>query len=143
HHEISATVCNMRLDRRLHVDAAGGDALDRNLAAVAGEMAAHIGAGDLAAPITLAGHDDELDHLGAFEERHRVSNGARSWTTAVPAYDHAIELEAGLLDMGHDDHRASGLEQRTLDHEFLRGAVARLCLPDHGDVEAPGDAAKH
>ena len=43
-----------------------------------------------------------------------------------PPSQHTItrsSLSPLLLDIGHDDHRPPGLEQRALDHQFLGGAL--------------------
>ena len=119
-----------------------GKALDLDSDAVAGEVAGHIGAGDLAALVALAGDDQDFDVLGAREERHRVGDGARRRPAAVPAGHDAVEHEALLLDMRHDDDRAAGAEQRAFDQQFLRGAALALRLADDREVEAPRDAAE-
>src|SRR6266702_764445 len=60
-HEPGATVGGMRQDRARHVEAAsGGDAFDLDLDAMTGEMAAHIGAGDLAALVAFAADHHDL-----------------------------------------------------------------------------------
>ena len=90
----------------------------------------------------MLGDDDDVDRLGAFEQRHGVGDGARGGAAAVPAHHHPFEREPLLLDVGHDDHRPPGLEQRSLDHQFLGGALLGLRLADHRDVEAPRDPAE-
>src|SRR5438552_15666262 len=102
-------------------------------------MAAHIDAGDLAALVALAGDDDDLDRLGAHEERQRVGDGARRRAAAVPAHQNAVELDALLVDIGYHDDRATRSEQGALYQEFLRRPLFTLGLPDHGNVEAPRD----
>ena len=68
---------------------------------------------------------------------------ARAAVRPPSQHDHdAVELEALLLDVGHDDDRPAGLEQRALDHQLLGRAVFALRLPDDGEVEAPRDAAE-
>src|SRR5436305_13722506 len=107
-HEVRAAVGGVRQDSGLHVGAADGQALDLAADAVARQLPGHIGAGDLAALVTLAGDDQDFHVLGAREERHGVANGARRWPAAVPASHHAVQYEALLLDMGHNDYRAAG-----------------------------------
>src|SRR5204862_7554010 len=94
HHEFGADVGSVGEDRIGHVDAAAGaDALDLDVDAVPRQMAAHVGAGDLAALVALASDDDDLDRLGAREEGQRIGDRARSRPAAVPAYQDAVEFD--------------------------------------------------
>src|SRR5206468_9032837 len=103
---------------------------------------AHIGAGDLAALVALAGDHDDVDRSGALEEGQRVRDGARGRPAAVPADDDAVELEFLLMGMRHDDQRAARSEQGALDHQLLGGALLAPRLPDDRKVEPAGDASK-
>ena len=67
--------------------------------------------------LAFLGDDHDVHRLGALEKRHGIRDGARRGAAAIPAHDHAIKLEPLLLDIGHHDERASGFEQRCLDHE--------------------------
>jgi hypothetical protein len=105
---------------------------------VAREVLAHIGAADLVA-LALFGDDDDVDRLGAFQERHGVADGARSRAPAVPARKHALERHAALLDIGHDDHGTPGFEQRPFDQQVVGCSTLALRLTDHGEIEAARD----
>src|SRR6516164_4671325 len=88
-----------------------------------------------AIPLALLGDDHDLHRPRALEKRHGIPDGARGGAGAVPADDDAIKLEPLLLDIGHHDHRAPGLEQGSLDREILGGDVIALRLPDDGKIE--------
>src|SRR4051812_13192472 len=141
-HEVGADVGGVRQDGGLHVGAADGKALNLDGDGVARQVARYIGAGDLAALVALAGDDQDFHVLGAREERQRVADGARRRPAAVPASYHAVEHEALLLDMRHDDHRSAGAKQCAFDQQFLRSAALALCLADDSEVEAPRDTAE-
>src|SRR5262249_582612 len=55
----------------------------------------------------------------------------------------ACERHAALLDIGHDDHRTPGFEQRRLDHQIVGCRALALRLTDHGEIEAARDLGEH
>ena len=61
---------------------------------------------------------------------------------AVPAHHDAVELERLFLNVGNDDDRPAGFEQRGFGDDFFDRARLRLGLSDDGQIEAPRDAAE-
>ena len=116
--------------------------LNVDFQAVTGEMLAHIGAFDLVLLAALIGDDDDLDAAGLGQKRHGVGDGARRLPAAVPAHHDIVELERRLLDIGHQDHRPAGFEQRGLGDDLFHGRGLGLGLADDGEIEAPRDAAE-
>ena len=142
HDEVGGRVRRVRQERARDVGVGRDDALDLDLEAMAREVLADVGAGDLVALRPFARDDHHVDRLGAREQRHRVRDRARRVAARVPADHHAVELEAGLLDVGDDQHRPAGAEQRALDDQFLRRDHVGLGLADHREIEAARDRAE-
>ena len=92
-------------------------------------------------PLLARDHDD-LDLLGLVQERHGVGDGAGGGAAAVPAHHDAVELQAGFLNVRHEDHRPAGFEQHAFVHHFVRHSFVPLGLPDHDQVEAAAQAAE-
>src|SRR6185312_3797243 len=76
--------------------------------------------------------DHQVDCLGAREERHGIGDGARGRASAVPTDEHALEREAALLDVRHDDDGTPGFEHRAFDDEFVGRSLLALRLTDNG-----------
>ena len=79
---------------------------------------------------------------GLFQDRHGVGDGACRLAAAVPAHHDAVELERRFLDIGHDDHRPAGLEQRAFGDQLFDLVSLRFGLGDDGEIEAPRDAGE-
>ena len=108
--EIGPRIGRVGQDGAGHVGAARDDAPEVDLEPVPRQMLGHVGARQLVALRPLGRHHDDVDRLGAPQERHGVGDRARGVAACVPAHQDAIELEPPLLDVGHDQHGAAGLE---------------------------------
>src|SRR6516225_3604734 len=100
-------------------------------------MRAYIGALDLILFAALVGHDDDLDAPGSAQKRYGIADRPRRRPAAVPAYHNVVQPERRLLNVGNDDDRPPGIEQRSFDNILHFGL--RLHLPDNGQIEAPRD----
>ena len=98
-------------------------ALDVHVESMPGEVLAHVGAFGISSclPRSLATITNST-LPGALKQRHCVGDGACRLPAAVPAYHHSVELERSFLDVGNDDHRPAGFEQRALGNQLLDGA---------------------
>jgi hypothetical protein len=132
----------VRKNGALYPHVAGDQARDLGCDPVALQVPFHVGAGDLAALVALASHDDDFERFCARQERHGVADRARGRAAAVPADLHAIERKRLRLDAGNDDDRTPGPEKRSLDQELLRRPLFAMRLTDDGDVETSRDASE-
>ena len=90
----------------------------------------------------FAGHDDDLDRLGASQQRQRVRNRPGGVAAAVPTDHRTVQLQPRPLNVRYDQHRPAGSEQCRLDDQALRPGRIRLGLGDDHEIEPPGDAAE-
>src|SRR6516225_12406092 len=105
-------------------------------------MRAYIGALDLILFATLVGDYDDLDAPGSAQKRHGIADRPRRRPASVPAYHNVVQLERRFLNVGDDDDRPPGIEQRGFDNILLEHFGLRLRLPDNGQIEAPRDLAE-
>src|SRR6516165_11435192 len=105
-------------------------------------MRAYIGALDLILFAALVGHDHDLDPPGSAQKRYGVADRPRRRSATVPAYYNVIQPERRLLNVGNDDDRPPGIEQRGFNNILLDHSGLRLYLPDNGQIEAPRDLAE-
>ena len=108
--EVGRDVSRMRKDRVRHVNIGANNALYVNLQTMASKVFPDISTRHFITLYRLARHYDYVDRVGASEERHGIPDGTCRSTAAIPAHHDAIELEAGLLNVGDDEHRPPGLE---------------------------------
>src|SRR4051794_2595309 len=141
HEEVRAGIRSIGEDDVLDTDIAARRMLGSGVDTMPAKMPDHIGAGDLFL-LALFRYDYEVDSLSALQNRHRVCNRARSGAPAIPADDDAIELEPASLDIGHNQQRTSGVEERRLDQQIFRSAVLALRLADDRKIEPPRNAAE-
>src|SRR6516164_4614237 len=105
-------------------------------------MRAYIGALDLILFAALVGHVDDLDAPGSAQKRHGIADRTRRSAASVPAYHNMIQPERRSLNVGNNDDRPPGIEQRGFDDILLDHFGLRLRLPDNGQIEAPRDLAE-
>src|SRR6516165_527646 len=105
-------------------------------------MRAYIDALDLILFAALVGHVDDLDAPGSAQKRHGIADRTRRRSATVPAYHNVIQPERRSLNVGNDDDRPPGTEQRGFDDILLDHFGLRLRLPDNGQIEAPRDLAE-
>ena len=105
-------------------------------------MRAYIGALDLILFAALVGHVDDLDAPGSAQKRHGIADRTRRRSATVPAYHNVIQPERRSLNVGNDDDRPPGTEQRGFDDILLDHFGLRLRLPDNGQIEASRDLAE-
>src|SRR6516164_2951725 len=105
-------------------------------------MRAYIGALDLILFAALVGHDDDLDAPGSAQKRYGIADRPRRHSATIPAYHNVVQPERRLLNVGNDDDRPPGIEQRGFDNTLLAHLGLRLHLPDNGQIEAPRDLAE-
>ena len=74
----------------------------------------------------LAGDDARSPPAWPFSGTASQSATARVAARLPSQHDHdAVELQAGLLDVGHEDHRPAGFEQHAFVDHFLRRRSCR------------------
>ncbi len=124
------------------IDVGRDDVLGRHAQAVPPEMIRDVAARHrlLAFDPLADGHD--LDRLRAPQKRQGIRDGACRRPAAVPADQDAIEPGLALLDIGHDQDRAPGIEQRGLDDQVVGPAARGLGLTHEREIEAARDAAE-
>src|SRR5215471_4901497 len=82
-------------------------------------MRAYICALDLILFAALVGHDDDLDALGSAQKRYGIADRPRGHSAAIPAYHNVVQPERRLLNVGNDDDRPPGIEQRGFNNILL------------------------
>src|SRR6516225_5290120 len=105
-------------------------------------MRTYIGALDLILFAALVGDRDNLDAPSSAQKRYGIADRSRRRPATVPAYHNMVQLERRFLNVGNDDDRPPGIEQRGFDNILLDRFGIRLRLPDNGQIEAPRDLAE-
>ena len=104
HDEVGAAVRGMVQDRARNVVGLVRDRLQFDLQAMPGQVLGDIRAYDFIAAFNrVDGHD--LDRASVARQRERIGHGAGGITAAIPAHHDTVKLDAGLLDIGHDQDR--------------------------------------
>src|SRR5262249_33962178 len=82
-------------------------------------MRAYISALDLILFATLVGHVDDPDAPSSVQKRYSIADRPRRRPATVPAHHNVVQPERRLLNVGNDDDRPPGIEQRGFDNIFL------------------------
>ena len=85
---------------------------------------------------------DDLDMLGAREQRRGVADRPRRRLAAVPRGDDAVEARRIALDAGHDDDRATALGEDRAGEVVEARRPAGLDLLDHDQIEAARESRR-
>ena len=116
HDHARRTIRDTRQNDIGHVDISRRKDFDPYFDAVTGKVTGDFDAANLlVAPGFLVGNDEQFSGERFLQHRQCIIDGTRRGAASVPAAHNPTEIRSFLLDVGDNDDRPSGLEQRRLD----------------------------